>query len=409
MLLDLAKRALGLSDLSLGDDVEGLNTGYAAGQVVAEHTALTLSAIASAVSFLSKSVSAMVLTIYDEGGKPVPYNERARWAKIMPSPWDRATTFRHRTTASLALPGGSFWWILTRKADGYPDIVHCLPPNQVSITDNDGSLSYEITLANGKAHQLAQYTPFLSFGDVLHTKWWDDGTPEGRSILEFGKEVIGLGLALQQSTASYWEGGGLPSGFISPPKVAGGGRTGRKNIETLKKLFEVEQTSRSANHPAFVTVPIEWTAIGLTPQQQQLIEARKFTVEEIARLYQLPPHILAHSDSKTWGSSVYQMNQWAFGMALGPYVNLIEESYNMLLPEWQYAKLDGSFLLKPDRKTRYEAYEIAIRAGFMTRNEARELEDLIALDGLDDPLDPQLMGSAKQEERTDARPANTPV
>ena len=406
MLFSLAKRAVGLSDLRLGSDTDYLNSGYAAGQLVAEHTALTLAAIASAVNFLAKSMSAMVLTIYNEDGKPVPAADRPRWAGIMPSPFDRATTFRHRSTASLALPGNAYWWVLTRK-NGYPDAVTCVPPGDVSPVETDGIISYTVTLRSGEARDLTSFSPYLPFGDILQTKWWDDGTPEGRSILELGQDVIGLGLALQKSAADYWEGGGLPTGFLSPAK--GGQGAGRKNIEKMQKLFEVEQSSRKKNVPEFVTVPIDWTPIGLTPQQLQMLEARKFTVEEIARMYQLPPHILSHSDTATWGSAVYQMNHWAFGIALGPYVNLLEESYNMLLPDWQYAKLDGSFLLKPDRKTRYEAYEIAIRAGFMTRNEARELEDLIKLDGLDDPLDPMLMTSPKQPERTDARPANSPV
>jgi hypothetical protein len=223
-------------------------------------------------------------------------------------------------------------------------------------------------------------------------------TIEGTSLILLAREAIGLALAAEEQGARLFKYG-VQSDFVIE---------GQKDAEPMdpdakEQLRQAFMQRHSGSTNAFMPMIFEGglsaKRIGLTAQESQYIEARGFQLQDIARIFRVPDVLLGISQGKTATfASAEQFFLSYTKHTLQPWCTRIEQSINrdLLAPSESgelFVKHDLDALMRADLQTRYAAHASGIASGFLTRNEARQMENLPTLPGLDEPLSPLNMGS----------------
>lgn len=388
----LTKRAIDASTFGLWSDASS----NPAGQNVNEDSALKLTAIWSAVGIIADSIAAMPLHAYrvTSGGRE-KLGRQPRWADVvsaMPNPWEDRYTFLHRAVQGLLLPGNTYLLVVDRDSQGYPSSIVNLHPSLVEPVRDGGRTLYVYNPQPGERIVYDRYTSTNTAGDVLHIKFYDNGGARGLSPIEANASAIGAALAAQEHAADFWAKGGLPPGIISVE-----GRPSPEAMEAVGRWWDDARRGKDSRHRPAIMSQAKFSPITLTPEDAQLLETRQFSVNEIARIYRIPAHLLADTSVTTWGSGIEEMNRHFLQFTLLPYISRMEAAFNMLLPRGNFVKFDPSGILRADIDSRYRAYSTGIQTGFLSRNEVRAWEDLPTVEGLDDFLVPLNMEGNNDE------------
>jgi HK97 family phage portal protein len=216
------------------------------------------------------------------------------------------------------------------------------------------------------------------------------GTVEGQSLILLAREAIGLALAAEEQGARLFS-----QGIQSDLMLAADGEMDDDAKKQLREAFMRRHSgSNNAWMPLLLENGMKASRIGLTAQESQYLEARQFQLADIARIFRIPDVLLGISQGK---ASTYASAEQFFlsyvKYTLAPWCRRIEQSIHRdllapsELPDY-FVKLDTDSLTRADLQTRYSAHAAGINAGFLTRNEARHMENLPTLPGLDTPLSP---------------------
>jgi len=291
-------------------------------------------------------------------------------------------TFWHRHINSLLLDGNSFVLVTAVDRLGLPVEVWNLNPQEVRSERRNGRLEY--VWVDGT--RFPRYSRLSPEGAVLHTKLFDAGGLRGISpIQQVGREEIGLGLVADKEAGRFFSEGQRLSGVIQIP--------GEANPEGLKQMKENWQRwhagSSKSQLPGVLSGGATWTPLSIKPEESQFLETRKFSVQQIARLYRVPPHLVADVEKSTsWGSGIEEQNIGFHTYRLNTLMAQTESVWNQALPRGQFLRWNGSGLLRGDTLKRYQAYQIARMNGWMSGNEIRALEDMNPAEGLDGYWEP---------------------
>ncbi len=220
----------------------------------------------------------------------------------------------------------------------------------------------------------------------------------GMSPIEYNRHTIGMSIAMEEFGGTLFKNGATPSGVVSGEGVKSMSDTA---FERFKQSFkENYQGLMNAGKPLILEGGFKFTPITISNRDGQYLESRKFTKADIASMYRIPPHMINEMDKATFSNIEHQSIQFVTD-AIRPWaVNIEQESRRKLLSDSEksnhYVKFNLAALLRGDTTSRYTAYGMAIKDGWMVRNEAREMEDMNPIDGLDDPLYP--LNMAKEGE-----------
>lgn len=203
----------------------------------------------------------------------------------------------------------------------------------------------------------------------------------GTSKVDEARESLGLSKALEEFAARFFGNGGHTDGIISTPEG-----TTQEQAEAIKaKWDEKHKGLKNANSTGFLGGGATWQKTSADPDEAQMLESRKFAVEEVARLFRIPPALL---QSQMPGATAYASREQDalqfVTFTLLPYIRAIESHLNRVLPAGQYIKINVEGLLRASLADRAAAYSVLTQAGVMTDNEARALEDLPPKAGGDD-------------------------
>jgi HK97 family phage portal protein len=208
----------------------------------------------------------------------------------------------------------------------------------------------------------------------------DDGYL-GRSVITTFRETLGLGLALERYGAEFFANAATPRGVLTVQ-----GRLSKEAQEHLKVSLEEAHVSRGRRHRTLVLEEgLKFEPIGLSHEDSQFVESRRFTTEEVARIFGVPPHMIG-ADIK--GSMTYSNAEMEslrlLKHTLGPWLARIESAINFacLSPQERrqaYAEYLPDALLATDTAGRYAAYKTGLEAGFLTIDEVRRKENLPTL------------------------------
>ena len=364
------------------------------GEKVNEMSALGISSVLSAISLIADSISILpIKTIRYDGDKKV-FTEKP---KIFDKPNANQTIFEviHQIITSLLMHGNSFV-LIDRDRQGRPIAMTPLHSDRVTVEMNNGRKTYTIGTQSNKR--------ILTDENILHFKWFSyPGDLIGVSPLRVNGNTYGLALAMERHISQFYGQGGTPSSILETDRDL--------TSEQAKFLQENWQLTHNRNRkPAVLTGGLKWKSIS-AGAGDELIQAREQIVNEVARIFRVPAHLINSKD----GSNVYsniESNGLAFiRHTLLPYIRRIEDGLTTLLPGKQVIKLDTEEYARGDMFTRIRTYQVAISSGLMTPNEARNKLDLESYDGGDKfflglqgaPVDPaiQPLGNDEHDPKKD--------
>ena len=366
------------------------------GQVVTPATALRASAVLACIRILCEDISALPLNLYrrtPQGAQLAVDHPLFRLLHDSPNPFMTSMELRESMILDVLSYGQSF----SEKVIGSDGISALYPlsagrvvfanPLEMFVEDGDPPLFFRY--ADPRQGQRTVLSDDLWITRMLAPA----GTVDGQSLILLAREAIGLLLAAEEQGALLFKNG-VQTDFA----LQTDGEIGNK--EELRQAFMKRHAgSGNAWMPLLLENGLKAARIGLTAQESQYVEARAFQLQDIARIFRIPEVLLGISQGK---SSTYASAEQFFlaytKYTLGPWCQRIEQSIHrdLLAPSEAgeyFVKHDLDALTRADLQTRYAAHAAGIASGFLTRNEARTMENLPTLPGLDEPLSPLNMGS----------------
>lgn len=365
-----------------------LRAGWAtsSGAEVTVESALTLGAVFSCVRVLSESLAQLPLHLFQ---KTVAGRERASDHPVdrllrRPNEWQTGFGWKEMSQAHLVLTGNAY--SLKTVVRGEIRELLPLPPGRVEVEQDDRyRLHYHVTLPNGQVLEVPQermlHVPGLSWNGV-----------QGLSVIRYMRESIGTGLQQGQYAGRLYSNGAQIRGVMKHPK-----KLSDEAQKRLKAQFdEVYSGVENAHKVMLLEEGAEFQKTGMTAEDAQFLESRKFTRSDIASWFRVPPHLIGDLERATF-SNIEQQALEFVQFTLMPWLVRWEEqlSASLLSDKDQavfYPKFVVQGLLRGAYKDRVEGYKVAIESGWMNRNEARELEDMNHVPGLDEFLIPLNMG-----------------
>lgn len=337
---------------------------------VSTDSAMRLTSVFACLRLLSEAISTLPIdTFVREGGTRRAFRPRPDYLSFQP-PQGSRINYLSQVMLSLLTDGNAFV-ATTRDEMGEPTDLFVLDPASVKVGKRGRTRGYTVT-DGGTEYPL---DPDM---DVMHIQGMTlPGEVRGISPIGYARDAIGLGLAAQQFGRAFFENGALPGAVLEAPngmseaavkrwqQTWNGGHQGVGNAHRLGVLTEGAKFSK----------------VSVNPNDSQFLETRQFQVPDVARIFGVPPHLIADaSNSTSWGSGLAEQNV-AFGQfSLRPWIERIEDAHNRLLTTHGlpdvFVKLNIDALLRSSTKDRYEAHALGITNGFKTINEARQDEDL---------------------------------
>ncbi|CCG42854.1 phage portal protein [Magnetospirillum molischianum] len=344
------------------------------GHPVNSRTAENLSAVLACVSAVSTAIASLPAYVYREGeaGRDIDRSHPLNRLVVRgPNPWQTWPDFVEWLVASTLLRGNGLAEIVTDPRGAVVEL-RPIPWDWVSVQLlPSGRLAYDVTEqmgiwgATGRLRRLLQ-------GEVLHLRDRSDDGLLGRSRLSRATEVVGAGIALQEASGALWRNGVFPSGALSVE--------GKLSPDQLKDLREglADVHTGAARHGKVLILQggMKWSQITISPEDAEILESRRFSVEEIARLYQVPPPIIQDYTHNTFTNSE-AAGRWFAQFTIGPWVRKLEAEFSRgVLSEGDSRSMefDLSGFMRGDYAARWKAHEIAVRNDILTRNEVREIE-----------------------------------
>jgi HK97 family phage portal protein len=360
------ERSMSFQDIwGMGYDQTGLPT--KAGTVVSYDTAMTVSAVYGSIRILSDNIATLPIDAYQHiDDVRVKYRPRPEWLDFRLGPFGKIEVIS-QMLVSLLLDGNAY--VATyRDATGTIVWMEVLDPKQVVPQRVGSEVRYSV---NGQ--------PSVSSMDILHiTGMTMPGDLSGISPVTAARESIGLSIASTEYGAAFFGNGAVPGTVVEVP-----GQLSEQGIKQLKNAWNEKHQGVGNSHKlAVVTEGAKFSKITVDPDDAQFLQTREFQISDIARIYGVPPHLLADaSGSTSWGSGLAEQNTMFVQQSLRPWVERIEEGLTtaMLMegrPSNTFIKLNVDGLLRGDHKQRMDSYAIGLSNGIYTIDEVRAYEDL---------------------------------
>lgn len=356
------------------------------GVSVTESSVLALSAAWACVNLLAGTIASLPLMVYrlNRQGDRVVAKDHPLYRVLHDSPNadQTAMDFWEGGNAALELTGN-----LHARIDRLGGRVVALSPisNPTVTRQRDGSLRYRWT-ENGQTFDEPQE-------NVFHVRGFGGDPRGGMSTLSAGRQVFGLSSAINTAAQTTFANGMRPSGVLTTPSVLKADQ--REPLE--KALADKFVGAVNAGRPLLLEAGVTWQQLTINPEDAQMLESRAFSVEEVARLFGVPPHMIGHTEKSTsWGTGLEQQTLGFVQFTLRKRLKRIEQAIEkQLLSAADRAagvtvefNLEG--LLRGDSKGRAEFFQAALgdtqKPGWMLRNEVRKLENLPPIPGWDEPV-----------------------
>ena len=340
-----------------------------AGVTINGETAYEIVAFFSAISLISDTISTLPVDSFIRvDGERKPYRPKPTW---IDQPDIDTTRQAHygAVVASLLAFGNSYTRVFR---DNRGDVVNlvALDPTKMTV---------ERSAIGRKVFKYADEKKPLSSNDVIHIiDLAVPGALIGMSRIEKLKDALGVASALQAYAARFFSQGATTQGIIEFP-----GELTPEEAKDLSNGFDSRHKGfKKAHKTGVLSGGAKYVQTTIPNDQAQFLDSRRFAVEEIARAFNIPLHMLGVPGTASY-ASVEQNNLQFISHTLRPILEKIEWAYSRLLPSTAFIKFNFSALLRGDLQSRYQAYSIATQAGFKSINEIKKLEDEPAVEGGD--------------------------
>lgn len=353
----------------------------ASGKNVTPNTGLTFTAVYAAIRVLAESVAGLPLKVYQrDGDAAMPADAHPVYRLLHQAPSPEQSTYSWRETImGHVLTYGNGYSEIIRNGAGMPVAIYPIHPERVQITRVDEQLVYVYT------HNKDQRV--ILSDDVIHIAGLGFDGLQGYSPIRLFREAIGMGLAAEEFGSSFFGNAARPSGVLSHP--------GQLSQEAAKRLRDswssMHRGANKAGKVAILEEGMRWDHLSIPPNDAQFLESRSFQVREIARIYRVPPHLLADLEGGASFASIEQMSMDFLRYSLRPWlVRWEQELMRKLLADrgQYYIEHSADALLRGDTTTRFNAYKIGREGGWLSVNDIRRLEGMNMVAGGDAYLQP---------------------
>lgn len=354
----------------------GATTSTLTGERVSFATVIGLDAVAGAVGLLSDIVSMIPFHAHRDVGGVATRLDRQPSILTDPSATVRPVAWKAQLTVSQALWGNFYGLVSAEDALGYPTSIEVADPVQVTCEEQPPARPVWRYAGREVASDRLLHIPgrFVRPGSVL-----------GLSPLDVHRDTWGLAQAARRYGAEWFRDGAHPSAILSTPD-----HKTEDQAKTMKARFV--EAMRRRREPAVLSGGVEYTPIQGNPSESQMIEVEDQVIGRVARVMGVPAEMIGGSAGSKSSVTYANREQRAVDLltyTIDPYLVRIEELLTSCLPRGQYVKAARGAVLRTDLLSRYQAHDIAIRGGFATVNERRQLEDLPPLpEGGDEALWP---------------------
>ena len=344
---------------------------------VSPETALTFSAVWAAMRLLSESISTLPVGVFrrENNGDNIEVNSDLSFlVKYQPNTYQNKITFYEKIIMDMLSDGNSYVQIV-RNRNGR--VLELLPLNygDVETYTLDNKLYYSDD-KSGQTHDSE---------NILHFKMitGPDGIT-GLSPIEQCKNAIGWGMDVQTYSSTFFRNGGKLSGILESDRALS-----EQAIDRLRNSFNKNYgTLSGSNQTAVLEEGLKYKSISVTPDQAQFLASRQFSIQEVARIFGLPPHLLKDLSASSFNNIEMQSQEFV-SYSLMPYISKIELEMSLKLFRRnnigrEYIKFNVNGLLRGNVKDRADYYKTAITNGWMSINEVRQKEDLNKIDSGDE-------------------------
>lgn len=367
-----------IEDYSISSRYRFLMGPTAAGKTVNERSAMQLTAVYACVRILAEGIAGLPLHLYKCGknGSREKAVDHPLYFLLHDEPNPEMTSFVFRETlmTHLLLYGNCYCQII-RDGRGQVAALYPLMPNQMLVDrDEKGQLYYTYLRSGEEADTMKKGTVYLLPEDVLHIPALGFDSLVGYSPIAMAKNSIGMGLACEEYGAKFFANGAAPSGVLEHPGTI-------KDITRLRESWNaIYGGSKNAGKVAILEEGMHYSSISISPNEAQFLETRKFQVDEIARIFHVPPHMIGDLERSTF-SNIEQQSLEFVKYTLNPWVCRWEQALtrSLLSPKEkrEYSiKFNVDGLLRGDYQSRMNGYAVGRQNGWMSANDIRELENM---------------------------------
>lgn len=364
----------------------------ATGLDVTEYTALAFSAVYACVRLISETIASLPLFLFrktQEGKERAESNPLYTLMHDQPNPEISSMLYRETCMMHLLLYGNSYSEIVWDGAQR-PKALWPITPSRVTPRRVHGAIIYEVMLPDGKQ-------TLIQREDMLHIPGLGFNGLVGMSPMEHFREIIGLGLATQEYGARFFGNNARPAGVLEHPA-----KLGQEAAERLRTSWEAMHKGLSNSHRvAILEEGMKFHEIAISQEAAQYLQTRQFQIEEVCRIYGVPPHLIGAVDKAF--TNIEQQNTEFVTLTIRPWLVRIEQIYNAALltnttRRSFFFEHSVDALLRGDIGTRYNAYAIARQQGWMNVNEIRAKENMNAIPNGDIYLQPLNMVEAGKQQ-----------
>ena len=333
---------------------------------VDQQTATTSNAVWACVTLISDTISTLPVDAYiRRDGIKKPYRPRPAWV-TQPDAMINSVAFWQQIMVSLLIDGNAFVRIFRDPNNGEIINLMCLDPLKVLMSRSPlGQKRFSYTGENG----------MLETDDVLHVtgSLLQPGQIRANSIVDKLKENIGLNIALENFAARFFGQGTTMAGIIETP----GTLTADQSKNLSDSLDRMHRGYKRAHRTGVLSGGATFKPTTVQNDQAQMIDSRKFAVEDIARAFRVPLNMIGLSEKGASSYNSIEQNNIAFVThTLRPWIARLEDAFSRLLPDRAFISFNTDELLRGDYATRINGYASALMNGWMTINEVRGKEDM---------------------------------
>lgn len=349
-----------------------------AGRYVTPHSAMRCTAVRCAVQSIAEAIGQLPVHVYRRGDA----KERDANNPVQPllhdaaNDWTSAADFREQVTRDALLHGNGYGFI--NRVNGKPvELIRLDPQAAVTVT---------VDLATGEPSYTVAGQP-IDRHDIIHIKAPSVNGYLGESPVMLAREAIGLALVMERHASHLFARGARPSGILSFP-----GKLGAGAVTNISASWNAAHGGCESGKTAVFEEGGEFKPLALTSVDAQFLEMRKFAIDEVARAFRVPPHMLYEMGRATWGNSE-QMGAEFVSYSLMRWIKAWEGEFRLKLfdpdeRQTYFAEFLLDDLLRADLAVRSTAYAQLIAARVLNPNEVRAIENRAPYPGGDEYVNP---------------------
>lgn len=342
------------------------------GMRVNADTAMRCAAVLSCVRVLSETIAGLPFITYKRTAIGRERDQSLPIFQLLaakPNRYQTAFEFREMLMAHCLLRGNGY---AQKVFDGRGNLAELVPLNPTRVEPRltpTGEMIYRVKTAD---YQTIELGP----DQIFHLKGLATDGITGISPITYARESVGLALATEEYGARLFKNDAKPGGILEHP-----GKLSDEAHQRLKNSWQSAHAGLQNSHKvAILEEGMRWQRIGVSSQDSQFIESRKFQIEEIARIFRVPPHLIGHLDHATFSNIEHQALDFVQHTIL-PWLRRWEQAIaSRLLTDEEtrthYCEFLVDGLLRGDIQSRYSAYAVGRQWGWLSADDVRRLENM---------------------------------